>query len=243
MTGGVFIKREYSLYDLSQFIDHTNLKPNANLSSITKLCDEATKYGFKMAAINSVHTSFCSSQLKGTKVNVGAAISFPLGQNTLEAKLFETNDAITNGADEIDYVINITELKEKNFSFIQEEMASIVSLCKKNNIISKVIFENAYLEKEEIIKLAEIAKKVQPNFIKSSTGFAPSGAKIEDIKLMKKHVGSDVKVKAAGGIRDTDSFIDMIKCGADRIGTSSGVKIIDSFQNIINEQGVDYIEF
>ena len=184
-----------------------------------------------MVAINSTQTKLCKELLKGTDIHVGAAISFPLGQTTIETKVFETKDAIANGADEIDYVINITELKEKNYDYIKEEMTQIVDVCRKHNVISKVIFENCYLTDEDKIKLCEIAFEIKPDFIKTSTGFGTGGATIEDVKLMKSIVKDTVKVKAAGGIRDLDTCLKMIEAGAERIGTSSAIKITEAYNN------------
>lgn len=222
--------KTYSIDQLCRFIDHTNLKPSATKEAIHTLCDEAKNYHFKMVAINQVQTKLCSELLKNTDINIGAAISFPLGQTTIEAKVAETTDAIGNGATEIDYVVNLTEVKEKNWDYLKLEMESITDICRQNNVISKVIFENAYLEDDEKIALCRIAKEVKPDFIKTSTGFAPTGATLADVKLMKEHVGSEVKVKAAGGIRDANTFKQMIACGAERIGTSSGIAIIENLQ-------------
>lgn len=232
----------YSLDDLCRLVDHTNLKPYATREDIQKLCDEAKTYHFKMVAINQTQTKLCADLLKGTDIHVGAAISFPLGQTSVASKLFETKDAIANGADEIDYVINITELKAKNYDYIKSEMEQIVSVCRESHVLSKVIFENCYLTKEEIAKLAEIAKEVKPDFIKTSTGFGAGGATMEDVKLMKSIVGSEVKVKAAGGIRDADTFISMIKNGADRIGCSAGIQIIEVIKNRLELEGKRNIE-
>ena len=215
----------------SKYFDHTCLKPYATREDMTKLCEEAKKYDFMMVAINSTQTKLCKELLKGTDIHVGAAISFPLGQTTIETKVFETKDAIANGADEIDYVINITELKEKNYDYIKEEMTQIVDVCRKHNVISKVIFENCYLTDEEKIKLCEIALEVKPDFIKTSTGFGTGGATVEDVKLMKSIVKDTVKVKAAGGIRDLDTCLKMIEAGAERIGTSSAIKITEAYNN------------
>lgn len=215
----------------SKYFDHTCLKPYATREDMVKLCEEAKKYDFMMVAINSTQTKLCKELLKGTDIHVGAAISFPLGQTTIETKVFETKDAIANGADEIDYVINITELKEKNYDYIKEEMTQIVDVCRKHNVISKVIFENCYLTDEEKIKLCEIALEVKPDFIKTSTGFGTGGATVEDVKLMKSIVKDTVKVKAAGGIRDLDTCLKMIEAGAERIGTSSAIKITEAYNN------------
>ena len=222
--------KTFTIDELARFIDHTNLKPTATREDMRLLCNEAKDYHFKMVAINQVQSELCSDLLKDTDINIGAAISFPLGQTSIASKVAETKDAIKNGATEIDYVINITEVKEKNWDYLQSEMEQIVAICKENEVISKVIFENAYLEDEEKIALCEIAKEVKPDFIKTSTGFAPSGATFEDVKLMKEHVGPEVKVKAAGGIRDAQTFKKMIACGAERIGTSSGIAIIEALK-------------
>lgn len=216
--------------ELAGMIDHTNLKAFADDAAFQKLCDEARNYQFKMVAINPAQTVRCKEKLKGCPVHVGAAIGFPLGQTTLECKIFETKDAIEKGADEIDYVINVAELKNKNYDYIRKEMEEIVGICKEAGVISKVIFENCYLTDEEKRKVAEIAKEVRPDFIKTSTGFGTGGATAEDVKLMKSVVGDDVKVKAAGGIRDLETALAMIEAGAERLGTSAGVEIIEAYR-------------
>ncbi len=222
--------KNYSLRDLSRLIDHTNLKPDATTAMMKKLCQEASDYHFKMVAINQVQSKLCAELLKDTDVDIGAAIAFPLGQTTIESKCFETKNAIEIGATEIDYVINISELKAGNLNYIEREMSEIVKICRQYNVTSKVIFENCYLTDEEKIALCQIAVKVKPDFIKTSTGFGPSGATLEDVKLMKQHVGDVVKVKAAGGIRDADTFKKMIAAGAERIGTSAGIAIIEEIK-------------
>lgn len=232
----------FSLFELSQLIDHTNLKPNATTAMIEKLCEEAKNYHFKMVAINQVQSKLCANLLKGTNVNIGAAIAFPLGQTSVESKCFETKNAIENGATEIDYVINISELKNGNFNYIENEMSQIVKICRKHNVVSKVIFENCYLTDDEKIALCNIAVRVRPDFVKTSTGFGPSGATIEDVKLMKKHVGNIIKVKAAGGIRDADVFKKMISAGAERIGTSSGIPIIEEIKQDLLKMHKDHID-
>ncbi len=222
--------KNYSLRDLSRLIDHTNLKPDATTAMMKKLCQEASDYHFKMVAINQVQSKLCAELLKDTDVDIGAAIAFPLGQTTIESKCFETKNAIEIGATEIDYVINISELKAGNLNYIEREMSEIVKICRQHNVTSKVIFENCYLTDEEKIALCQIAVKVKPDFIKTSTGFGPSGATLEDVKLMKQHVGDVVKVKAAGGIRNADTFKKMIAAGAERIGTSAGIAIIEEIK-------------
>ena len=233
---------KYSLIQLSQLIDHTNLKPDATTAMMEKLCQEAKNYHFKMVAINQVQSRLCAQLLKGTGVDIGAAIAFPLGQTTIASKCFETQNAIENGATEIDYVINISELKAGNLQYIEDEMAQIVKICRQHNVVSKVIFENCYLTDEEKISLCKIAVKVKPDFIKTSTGFGTSGATVEDVKLMKNQVGDAVKVKAAGGIRSADTFKKMIAAGAQRIGTSSGIAIIDELKQELVASNKDTIE-
>ena len=215
--------------DLAQMVDHTQLRAYAVKEDFEKLCKEAADYGFKMVAINSYPVELCSKLLKGTGVHVGAAIGFPLGQTTIENKVHETKQAIEDGADEIDYVINIGKLKEKDYDYIEREMTEIVKACREKNILSKVIFENCYLTDDEKIKVSEIAAKVKPDFIKTSTGFGTGGATLEDVKLMKSIVKDGVKVKAAGGIRDLDTFLTMVEAGAERIGTSAGIEIMNEY--------------
>lgn len=162
--------------------------------------------------------------------HVGAAISFPLGQTTIESKAFETKNAIENGADEIDYVLNIGQLKDKNLDYIRREMETIVKLCHSHKVIVKVILETCYLTDLDIINACQIAREIKPDFVKTSTGFGSAGAKVEDVRLMKKTVGSLVKVKAAGGIRSLTDALAMIKAGAERIGTSHGIEIINELK-------------
>lgn len=225
------VKEMVTVEQLANMIDHTNLKAFADDAAFEKLCDEAKKYNFKMVAINPAQTVRCKKKLEGSPVHVGAAIGFPLGQTTLECKIFETKDAIEKGADEIDYVINVAELKNKNYDYIKKETEEIVKICREAGKTSKVIFENCYLTDDEKRKVAEIAKEVKPDFIKTSTGFGTGGATVEDVKLMKSVVGDEVKVKAAGGIRDLKTALAMIEAGAERLGTSAGVAIVEEYNN------------
>lgn len=221
--------------ELAGMFDHTNLKAFAVDKDFEVLCREAAENHFAMVAINSAPVALCKKLLAGSGVHVGAAIAFPLGQTTIAAKVFETEDAIKNGADEIDYVLNIGQLKQGNLDYIREEMEQIVAACRKHGVLSKVIFENCCLTPEEIQAAARIAKEVEPDFIKTSTGFGPSGAKAEDVRLMKETVGEKVKVKAAGGIRDLDTCLAMIEAGAQRIGTSSSLKILAEYRERFGE--------
>ena len=224
---------------LCRMFDHTQLKAYASEADFIKLCREAKELNVAMVAINGAPVELCKALLQGTDIHVGAAISFPLGQATLETKLFEAADAINRGADEIDYVINIGQLKDGHWDYIRLEMMKMVELCHSRKKICKVIFENCYLEKEEIRKLAQIAREIKPDYIKTSTGFGISGARVEDVKLMKETVGDAVKVKAAGGIRDWPTCKAMIEAGAERIGTSSSLAILEGFRKEKNYENAD----
>ena len=228
------LKKSKSLtaQSLARYFDHTFLKANATINDMKKLCDESIHYGFRMVAINPVWVPFCKEVLKGSDVHVGAAIGFALGQNTIETKVFETKNSLELGADEIDYVINISKLKEKDYAYIEQEMIEIIDLCRKYHATSKVIFENCYLTDQEKKELCRIACKVKPDYIKTSTGFGTGGALIEDLKLMKECVdGSGIKLKAAGGIRSLETALELIDLGVERIGSTSSVTIVNEFQN------------
>lgn len=220
------------LKELANMVDHTLLKADATEAGFKQLCKEADDYGFKMVAINSYPVAMCRDFLQDSEVHVGAAIGFPLGQTTIETKVFEVQDSIKNGADEIDYVINIGKLKDGDTEYIREEMKAIVNAAREGGIICKVILENCYLTDEEKVAVCEIAKEVKPDFVKTSTGFGTGGATVEDVALMKKTVGADVKVKAAGGIRDLKTALKMVEAGAERLGTSSGIKIVEEYKQL-----------
>lgn len=221
---------------LAKYFDQTLLKPYVTEDRLKEFCEESDRYGFAMVAINSAPVKFCREVLKDSDVHVGAAIGFPLGQTTIADKVFETEQAIKEGADEIDYVINLVKLKSGDLDYIEDEMRQIVDVCNKNGKISKVIFENCYLTNEEKETLCKIALKVRPTFIKTSTGFGTPepgvavGATVEDVRLMKSIVGDAVKVKAAGGVRTLADAIAMIEAGAERIGTSAGVTIVEELK-------------
>lgn len=231
----------WTLNDFAQLIDHTNLHADATSEDMRKLCDEARQHHFRMVAINQVQSQLCAELLAGTDVHVGAAIAFPLGQTSIAAKLFETRDALANGATEIDYVVNLTEVKRHNWEYVAEEMRQIVAVCNEAGVPSKVIFENCYLSDDEKVRLCEIAREVRPTFVKTSTGFGTGGAKVEDVALMHANVHGEVLVKAAGGIRNAETFLAMVRAGARRIGTSAGVAIIEELANRMQQQGVTSI--
>ena len=214
---------------LAGMIDHTNLKAFADDAAIKKLCEEAKKYGFKALAINGAQIERCRKYLGDSPVCIGSTVGFPLGQMTIESKVFEAEDAIRKGAHEIDYVLNVSELKNGNKNYIEREMQEITGVCHAHGVVCKVIFENCYLTDDEKKAAAEIALKVRPDFIKTSTGFGTGGATVEDVRLMKAVVGDAVKVKAAGGIRDFETALAMIEAGAERLGTSAGVELMKHF--------------
>lgn len=234
--------KRYTIADLALLVDHTNLHPDATREDMTKLCNEAKEYGFRMVAVNSCQSRLCSELLAGTDVHTGAAIGFPLGQTTVASKVFETKDALANGATEIDYMVNLTEVKAGNWAYVKDEMAQIVAVCNEAGVPSKVIFENCLLDDSEKVKLCEIASEVLPTFIKTSTGFSTGGATVEDVRLMRGHVDARVKVKAAGGIRTADAFLDMVRAGAERIGCSAGIPIIEELKARMAAEGVDSYE-
>lgn len=211
-------------------IDHTNLKAYATREDFQKLCDEARQYGFKSVAINPYPVKMCREMLAGSEVLTGAAIAFPLGQTTIATKAAEAKNAIVDGCQEFDYVLNIGKLKEHDYAYIEEEMRTMVDVARSAGICCKVIFETCYLSDEEIIEAAKIAARVKPDFVKTSTGFGTAGATAEHVTLMKQYAGPDVQVKAAGGIRSWKEAEAMLKAGATRLGTSSGIKIIHEMQ-------------
>lgn len=222
--------RKLSLEQLAGMIDHTFLKPFGNKSDIVKLCDEARKYGFAMVAINPAEVETCVELLKGSKVRVGAAIGFPLGQNTVECKAFETRDAIEKGATEIDTVINVRALQKGDIETVRREIADMVAICRPKGVICKVILETCYLTDEEKEIVCKIAKEENVDFVKTSTGFGTAGATVEDIALMRRVVGDKIGVKASGGVRDLETALAMIDAGATRIGTSSGIAIVEAYK-------------
>lgn len=216
--------------ELARYFDHTLLKAYATEEDFRAFCADCAAYGFAMAAINPAPVALCKQLLRDTPVHVGAAVGFPLGQNTIETKLFETRDAIANGADEIDYVVNLTQLKAGNLDYVAREMDAIVFACREKGVLSKVIFENCYLTQEEKLALCAVAREVRPDFVKTSTGFGTGGATLEDVRLMLDHVGPDIRVKAAGGVRDLDTALTLIDMGVGRIGSTASIKIVEAFK-------------
>ncbi len=222
-----------SVKQLAGMVDHTFLKPFGTAENIEKLCDEARKYEFAMVAINPAEVETCVKLLEGSPVRVGAAIGFPLGQTTTECKAFETRDAIAKGATEIDTVINVRALQKGRLDIVKKEIEEMVAICRPAGVICKVILETCYLSDAEKETVCRIAKEAGVDFVKTSTGFGTAGATVEDVALMRRVVGPEIGVKAAGGIRDLDTALAMIKAGATRIGTSSGVTIVEAYKSAI----------
>ncbi|MCO4096803.1 deoxyribose-phosphate aldolase [Macrococcoides canis] len=210
--------------NLAKYIDHTALKPEITKVQIEKLAQEAREYGFMSVCVNPTHVQYAKSLLEGTDVLVCTVIGFPLGANTPAVKAFETKDAIDNGAGEVDMVINIGALKDKNYDLVAEDIKAVVEAA--GDVTTKVIIETALLTDEEKVKACEIAKAQGADFVKTSTGFSTGGATKEDIALMRKAVGPDMGVKASGGVRSYEDVMAMIDAGATRIGASAGVQIL-----------------
>lgn len=210
---------------IAKYIDHTILKPEATIEVVKSLCAEAKEYGFASVCVNACHAALVSKELEGTDVKTCVVVGFPLGATTKEVKAFETTQAIGNGANEIDMVINVGALKDKNYDLVKEDIKAVVDAA-KNRAIVKVIIETCLLTEEEKIKVCEISKEVGADFVKTSTGFSTGGATKEDIALMRKTVGKNMGVKASGGIRDYNTAMDMINAGASRIGASASIAIV-----------------
>lgn len=211
--------------DIAKYIDHTILKPEATVEDVKKLCKEAKEYNFASVCVNGCYAKLVSTELMGTDVKTCVVVGFPLGAMTKEAKAFETNQAIENGATEIDMVINVGALKDKNYSLLKEDIEAVVNAAKGKALV-KVIIETCLLSDEEKVKACEIAKEAKADFVKTSTGFSNGGATKEDIALMRKTVGPDLGVKASGGVRDFKTAMDMINAGASRIGASASISIV-----------------
>ncbi len=211
--------------NINKLIDHTALKPNTNKESILKLIAEAKTYDFASVCVNPCWVALAHQELKNTDVKVCTVIGFPLGANTTEVKVFETKDAIEKGAQEIDMVINIAMLKDKEYDYVENEIHQIVEAAKDKDIV-KVIIETCLLTDEEKIKACELSQKAGADFVKTSTGFSTGGATVHDIALMRKTVGAEMGVKASGGVHTHEEALAMVKAGATRIGASAGVKLL-----------------
>jgi deoxyribose-phosphate aldolase len=211
---------------IASFIDHTLLKPEATQAQIAQLCEEAREYGFAAVCVNPTNVKLAAKLLKNSSVAVCTVVGFPLGATLPEVKAYEAQQAINHGATEIDMVINIGALKSEDHELVEQDIAAVTHTCHDNGAICKVIIEAALLTAEEKVTACQLAKKVDADYVKTSTGFGPGGATVEDVALMRRVVGSSMGIKAAGGIRALETAREMIEAGATRIGTSSGVKIV-----------------
>lgn len=208
----------------NKMIDHTVLKADTPLETVKRICDEAMEYGFASVCINPCHVAYCADYLKDSDVNVCTVIGFPLGANTSAVKAFETKDAIANGADEIDMVMNIGALKDKNYDLVRDDIKAVVEAA--NGTLVKVILETCLLTEDEIKKACELCVEGKADYVKTSTGFSTRGSTIEDVRIMKEAVHGKAKVKAAGGVRTPEDMVKIVAAGADRIGTSAGCSLV-----------------
>lgn len=210
---------------MNKYFDHTLLAANATRSEVEQLCKEAREYDFMSVCVNPYFVPLAKKELAGSDVKVCTVIGFPLGQMSTKAKVFEANDAVKMGADEVDMVINVSALKDQDYDYVRNEIHEIKEACEGK--LLKVILECCYLSKEEIKKASELAKEAGADFVKTSTGFGKGGAKAEDVKIMRETVGSDMGVKAAGGIHTLADFKAMVDAGANRIGCSHSIQIME----------------
>jgi deoxyribose-phosphate aldolase len=212
----------------ANIIDHTLLKPNATDPQILQLCTEAKEYRFASVCINPCFVPLAARALQGTDVKVCTVIGFPLGASTTEAKLFEAKDAVANGADELDYVVNLSDVLCGRYDLVRREMERLVQLRSEvgKPLVIKIILETCYLNETQIVEVCKLAKETGLDFVKTSTGFGTAGATAEHVRIMRETVGTDVGVKASGGIRSYEDCAAMIGAGANRIGASASVAIV-----------------
>ena len=216
--------------DMAKMIDHTNLNATATVEEIKQLCEEALEYQFASVCVNPIYVPLATKLLEESSVKVCTVIGFPLGASTTETKAFETKNAIKNGAQEVDMVMNIGAFKSGAYDMVRSDIKGVKDATKASGVTSdvivKVILETCYLDEDEIVKACEIVKDVGADFVKTSTGFGTAGAEEEKISLMRKTVGRDIGVKASGGIKNFEQALSMLDAGANRIGASSGVNIV-----------------
>lgn len=218
----------YTKSQIAASIDHTILKPDAIPADITKLCEEAKQYNFASCCVNPTFVAQAKELLQNSSVKVCTVIGFPLGANSSEIKYKETEIAIQDGAEEIDMVINIGRFIAGDIEYTRNEIKTIADICHKNNAILKVIVETCLLNSEQKAEITKIVESAGADFIKTSTGFSTAGAKVEDIKIFKANIKNNLKIKASGGIRDLAFAIELLDAGAERLGTSSGIKLVES---------------
>lgn len=212
--------------DIAGYIDHTLLKPDATPQEIETLCREARQYHFAAVCVNPPFVKQCAELLRGSGVQVATVVGFPLGAHTTATKVFETEQALVDGATEIDMVINVGELKAKHDDFVRNDIAEVVRVAHRAGALVKVIIEAALLTDEEKVRASRLSKEAGADFVKTSTGFGPGGATVHDVALMRQTVGPSMGIKAAGGVKNLEQAQQMIAAGATRIGASAGVKIV-----------------
>lgn len=217
--------------DVAALIDHTLLKPDATRDEIEKLCREARELNFATVCINPAWVATAARLLRGTSVGICSVVGFPLGATTCDVKQYETRRVIFDGATEVDMVINIGALKSGDVKTVEADIAAVVTCCRECGVLSKVIIEAALLTGEEKVAACTLAKAAGADYVKTSTGFGPGGATVADVALMRRVVGPEIGVKAAGGVRDFEALKSMVTAGASRIGASAGVKIIQESRN------------
>jgi deoxyribose-phosphate aldolase len=214
---------------LASYIDHTILKADALVNDIEKLCKEAAEYKFASVCVNAANVKQAAALLKGSEVKVCTVVGFPLGATLPQVKAFEAEEAIKNGAHEVDMVINVGALKSGQLDIVEQDIKAVAAACKDKALL-KVIIETCLLTDEEKVTVCQLAKKAEADYVKTSTGFSTGGATVEDIKLMRKTVGPAMGVKASGGVRDLDTALKMIEAGATRIGASASVNIVNDMK-------------
>lgn len=214
--------------EIGKYIDHTNLKMDAKEEDIVKLCEEAIKYQFETVCVNPYYVILAKDLLKDTNIGVCSVVGFPLGMNTPKVKSYEAIEAVENGADEIDMVINVGALKDKDYDYVKEEIEEVRDSIDGKTL--KVIIETSLLTEDEIIKMTEICNETFVNFIKTNTGFGKRGVTLEDVKLINKHKNELLEIKASGGIKTYEQMNELIEAGASRIGTSNSVNIMEEIK-------------
>lgn len=218
--------------EIARIIDHTLLKPDATPEQVRQVCEEAKTYQFASVVVNPVYARFVAQQMQGSNVKVCVVIGFPLGANLTQVKVYETEQALNDGATEVDMVINIGALKSKDNELVERDIAGVVQMAHSRKALVKVIIETALLTEEEKVRACQIAQKAGAHFVKTSTGFSSGGATVEDITLMRRVVGPNIGVKASGGIKTLADAQSMIAAGATRLGASAGVKIVQEAKSL-----------
>ena len=212
--------------NVASLIDHTLLKADATKQEIEKLCREALEFGFATVCVNPGWVSLCARLLRGSSVGVCTVVGFPLGATTSDVKQYETRRVVYDGANEVDMVVNVGALKSGDLETVERDIRGVVDACRECRVLSKVIIEAALLTDEEKVSACVLAKAAGADYVKTSTGFGPGGATVADVALMRRVVGPDIGVKAAGGVRDYEALKNLITAGASRVGASAGVKIV-----------------